>query len=189
MQTSANGAEHRLMWIGLLTLASVLATGVFACAVPFAALAALAALDSDRTDGVLLIGAVWLANQIVGFGFLGYPLEAQALAWGVAMGLGGLAAYFAARATVGALSSYGAVAVALAALPTAFLAYETVLYAATFLLPNGEGAFNYGVVTYVGVVEVVAYIALLIAHRLAVVGGLLAPNAAEATPQVGSFQV
>lgn len=59
-------------------MATVLMSGVFACAVPFAALAALAAFDSERRDGLLLIGAVWLVNQVYGFAVLGYPIEAQA---------------------------------------------------------------------------------------------------------------
>ena len=179
MQSIANISQRRLAWIALLTAASVLATGVFACAVPFAALAALAALDSESSEGLLLIGAVWLANQVVGFGFLGYPLEAQAFAWGVAIGLGALAAYFAARASVTALASQGSLAIALGTLPVAFLAYEAVLYAASLLLPGGEGAFSYRVIAYVGLVEVVAFIVLLIAHRVAAAAGFLAPNALE----------
>ena len=43
MEASASGAGRRLIWIGFLTVATLLATGVFACAIPFAALAALAA--------------------------------------------------------------------------------------------------------------------------------------------------
>ncbi|MBC7832784.1 MAG: hypothetical protein H7Y62_12280, partial [Hyphomicrobium sp.] len=92
MQAAAGSTERNLLWIALLTIATVLATGVFACAVPFAALAAVAALDSDRADGILLLGTIWLTNQVVGIGFLGYPLEAQAFGWGLAMGLGTLAA-------------------------------------------------------------------------------------------------
>jgi hypothetical protein len=179
MQSAAGSTDRELLWIALLTVASVLATGVFACAVPFAALAAVAALNSDRTDGMLLLGTIWLTNQVIGFGFLGYPLEAQAFAWGLAMGLGTLAAYFAARAGVAAVAPFGVVAVIAVALPIAFLAYQTVLYAAGLLLPNGEGAFTYGVLAYVGVVEVVAYIVLLTVHRLAVSAGLLAPNVGE----------
>ena len=179
MQAAARSTERNLLWIALLTIATVLATGIFACAVPFAALAAVAALDSDRADGILLLGTIWLTNQVVGYGFLGYPLEAQAFGWGLAMGLGTLAAYFAARVCVAALSPYGVVAVVGSALPIAFLAYQAVLYAAGMLLPNGEGAFTYAVVAYVGLVEVVAYIVLLTAHRLAVSAGLLGPNAVE----------
>jgi hypothetical protein len=179
MQLSARGTERSVLWIALLTVASALATGVFACAVPFAALAAVAALDSDRTDGILLLGTIWLTNQVIGFGFLGYPLEAQAFAWGLAMGLGTLAAYFAARACVAALAPYGVAAVIVAALPVAFLAYQAVLYAAGMLLPNGEGAFSHSVLAYVGLVEIAAYIVLLTVHRLAVSAGLLGPNAVE----------
>jgi hypothetical protein len=71
MEASASGAGRRLIWIGFLTVATLLATGVFACAIPFAALAALAALDTEHNDGPLLVGAVWLANQVYGFAVLG----------------------------------------------------------------------------------------------------------------------
>lgn len=179
MQSSAGGAERSVLWIALLTAASVLATGVFACAVPFAALAAAAALNADRTYGIVVLGTIWLTNQAVGFVFLGYPVEAQAFAWGLVMGLGTLAAYFAARACVAAVAPYGAVAVAAATLPVAFLAYQAVLYTSGLLLPNGEDAFSPGVLAYVALVEVMAYLVLLSAHRLAVSAGLLGPNAVE----------
>ncbi|KAB2942614.1 MAG: hypothetical protein K8F92_02945 [Hyphomicrobium sp.] len=179
MQFSANGAERRLLWIGLLTVATLLMTGVFACAVPFAALAALAAFDTDRRDGLLLIGAVWLANQVYGFAVLGYPMEAQAYYWGLAMGLGAVAAYYAARAAVTYLAPMGALIAIIVSLPVAFLAYEAVIYAASLVLTNGEGAFNTDVVAYVSLVEVVAFLGLLITHRLAVAVGLVAPNAIE----------
>ncbi len=179
MQSSAHSAERRLLWIGLLTAATLLMTGVFACAVPFAALAALAAFDTDRRDGLLLIGAVWLANQIYGFTVLGYPHEAQAYYWGLTMGIGAVAAYYAARAVVGALAPQGPLLFVVAALPVAFAAYEAVIYLGTLVLTQGEGAFNANVVAYVGLVEVVAFLALLIAHRLGVSVGLVAPNAVE----------
>jgi hypothetical protein len=179
MQSSANGAERRLLWIGFLTLATLLTSGVFACAVPFAALAALAALDTERDDGLLLIVAVWLVNQVYGFAVLGYPMEAQTYYWGFAIGLGAVAAYYAARVAVVALTPIGALAAVIAALPVAFVAYEAVLYAASLVLPHGEGAFNTNVVLYIGLVDVVAFIALLVAHRLALAAGLVNPNAVE----------
>ena len=179
MQSSANGAERRLLWIGLLTAATLLLTGVFACAVPFAALAALAAFDTERRDGLLLIGAVWLANQIYGFTVLGYPHEAQAYYWGLAMGLGAVAGYYAARTVVSTLAPQGALLAIVAALPVAFAAYEAVLFLGTLVLSHGEGAFRTDVVAYVALVEAVAFLALLITHRLAVAAGLVAPNAVE----------
>lgn len=179
MQSSIKGTENRLLWIGLLTAATLLATGVFACAIPFAALAALAAFDTERNDGLLLVGAVWLANQIYGFTVLGYPHEAQAYYWGLAMGLGAVAAYYAARAAVSVLAPKGALVAVVAALPVAFAAYEAVLYVGTLILSHGEGAFNTGVVTYVALVEVIAFLALLIAHRLGVAAGLTQANVVE----------
>lgn len=179
MQSSSGGNERSVLWIALLTLASALATGVFACAVPFAALAAAAALHSDRSYGIVLLGIIWLTNQVIGFGFLGYPLEAQAFAWGLGMGLGTLAAYFAARACAAAVAPYGVVAVVVAALPVAFLAYQAVLSVSGLVLPNGEDAFSPGVLAYVGFVEIVAYVVLLAVHRLAVSAGWLEPNAVE----------
>jgi len=185
MQSSAKGAERRLLWIGLLTAATLLMTGVFACAVPFAALAAIAAFDTERNDGLLLIGAVWLANQVYGFTVLGYPHEAQAYYWGLTMGIGAVVAYYAARAAISALAPQSTLIAVLAALPVAFVAYEAVLYLGTLVLSRGEGAFNTDVVAYVSMVEVVAFLALLVAHRLAVAVGLVAPNAVEGTAASG----
>jgi hypothetical protein len=179
MQSSASGAERRLLWIGFLTVATLLITGVFACAVPFAALAALAAFDTERRDGLLLIGAVWLANQIYGFTVLGYPHEAQAYYWGLTMGIGAVIAYYAARGVVAYVKPMGALVAVLSALPVAFLAYEAAIYVGSLVLTNGEGAFNTDVVAYVTLVEVVAFLALLIVHRLAVAVGWVEPNAIE----------
>jgi hypothetical protein len=183
MQSSAQspvpGAGRRLLWIGLLTVATLLMTGVFACAVPFAALAAIAAFDTKRNDGLLLIGAVWLANQVYGFTVLGYPHEAQAYAWGVTMGVGAVIAYYAARAAVATVAPKGALLAVAVALPVAFAAYEAAIYVGTLVLTRGEGAFNTDVVAYVALVEVVAFLGLMIAHRLAVAVGMVQPNAVE----------
>jgi hypothetical protein len=77
------------------------------------------------------------------------------------------------------LAPKGALLALFAALPVAFLAYEAAIYAGTLLLSHGEGAFNTDVVFYVALVEVVAFLALLIAHRLAVAAGLIEANAVE----------
>jgi hypothetical protein len=179
MPSSAPIVERRLLWIGLLTAATLLMTGVFACAVPFAALAAIAAFDTERNDGLLLIGAVWLANQVYGFTVLGYPHETQAYAWGVTMGIGAVMAYYAARAAVSTLAPKGALLAVVVALPVAFAAYEAAIYVGTLVITHGEGAFNAGVVSYVATVEVVAFLGLLIAHRLASAVGLVRANAVE----------
>ncbi len=176
---SETGADKRLLWIGLLTAAAVVLSGVYACATPFAALAALAALDIDRRDGLILVGVIWLANQIVGFGFLGYPQELQAYAWGIAIGAGAVAGFLCARVLVTAIASTNRLLAAAAAFGVAFVAYQAVLYAATFILPSSEGAFSFAVVSYVATVNAVAFPVLLAAHRVAVAVGVVSRNILE----------
>ena len=62
------------LWIVLIVTSGTCLSTFFACATPFAALATLAALKLGRRDAITVIGLVWLANQVIGYGFLGYPL-------------------------------------------------------------------------------------------------------------------
>ena len=75
-----SSAVARGLWAMLLIAGSVVLSAKFSCATPFAALATLAALGMKRTEGLVLVLAVWAANQIVGYGFLGYPHEHQSYA-------------------------------------------------------------------------------------------------------------
>src|SRR5271156_2947543 len=79
------GWRHHL-WLALLVCASVAFSLSFACATPFAAFSTAAALTLNRRDAMLLTGAVWLANQFVGFTVLRYPWTMTSFAWGVAIG-------------------------------------------------------------------------------------------------------
>lgn len=171
-------AERRLLWVGLLTVASVVMSGVFACATPFAALAALAALDIERRNGLFLIGAIWAANQIWGYAVLGYPLDAATVGWGLAIGAGAVVAFLCARAVVAVLP-HSAVLVAASALIVAFLTYEGVLYAAALVIPGGDDAFSAAVVGRIAVIDAVSFAVLLVAHRLALAAGLVRRNLLE----------
>ena len=77
---------RRLFWMGSLILLSVAFSLGFSCAVPLAPFATIGALTLRRHDAFVLIGAVWLANQMTGFALLHYPLERTAFAWGLALG-------------------------------------------------------------------------------------------------------
>ena len=79
---------RRLFWMGSLVLLSVAFSLGFSCAVPLAAFATIGALTLRRHDAFVLIGAVWLANQMTGFALLHYPLEQTAFAWSGALGSG-----------------------------------------------------------------------------------------------------
>jgi len=76
----------------VLVATAILFSFALACGMPFAALGALAALTLPARDALVLAVLGWLANQAIGFGFLGYPLDAMTLAWGVALGFSALTA-------------------------------------------------------------------------------------------------
>jgi hypothetical protein len=86
-----------LLWIGLLSAASVAGSWAFACALPFAALAALAATRMGRRDGIALMLVAWFASQAVGFGIHHYSHSPKTLMWGGAIGTAAVVSLLAAR--------------------------------------------------------------------------------------------
>lgn len=179
VESDASSASARWLWAILLISGSVLLSAKFSCATPFAALATLAALDMKRADGLLLVLAVWAANQLVGYGFLGYPHELQSYGWGLAVGAAAVAAYVVARIAAGGVSRFGLVAAMVAALSAAFVAYELVLLAATLILPSSDDAFAWPVVGQIAQVNAIAFVALMLLHRLISMSGVLPPISAE----------
>lgn len=94
-QVSDRGAS--ILWIVLLTLASILTTLALACATPFTALAALAATQMRQRDGIALMAVAWASSQAIGFGVLGYPHDATTIGWAAALGTAAVASVIAAR--------------------------------------------------------------------------------------------
>ncbi|MFY9656204.1 MAG: hypothetical protein WAK01_06415 [Methylocystis sp.] len=114
-------ASRTTLSIVALAVFGLLFTLGFACAVPLAAFAAISAISFDRRSALLATGAVWLANQAVGFGFMHYPLDGETLAWGGALGLMALLSCEAAGLTNRRVSGLAGAAAAFLA---AFVAYE-----------------------------------------------------------------
>jgi hypothetical protein len=86
-QPTPADVARRWAWIALLGGASIGFSLIFACATPFVALVTLAALNMDRRDAFIVTGAVWLANQAVGYGVLDYPRTFDSYAWGGGIGV------------------------------------------------------------------------------------------------------
>ncbi len=90
--------------LALLALPAVLAattlsgTVVLACMMPFAAIAAIAALFLPGRHGVVAIGLCWLGNQALGFGLMGFPWNAATFAAGLSLLGACLVAFAVARA-------------------------------------------------------------------------------------------
>ena len=115
------------LWVALLTAASTATTLALACATPFPALAALAAVHMRRRDGAALMLLSWLASQCVGFFLLGYPRDGSTLAWGFALGSAAVGSALAGYAAVRALN-YRSVAARLSlAYAAGFTAYKGII--------------------------------------------------------------
>ncbi len=151
--------EARVFWIAMLGAASVVFSFAMACATPFAAIAALGALALNRADAYLAAGLAFLINQVIGFGFLGYPLDAMTIAWGAAIGVSALSAVAAARVAVGSLRA-ARPAAALGAFAAALLAQQLTIYAASFVLASHPSAFSLPVLIDIASMNALAFVAL-----------------------------
>jgi len=167
---SDHASAGRAIWTALIVVAGGTMSLFFACATPFAALATLAASKTERRDTALAVGLVWLLNQVIGYGFLGYPWRWDSFAWGAAIGVGAGMGLVAAIAL--APTRKGPFAVSLPFVG-AFAAYEFTLYLASFVLPTEPYAFTLLVVREIFVVNAVSLVGLMFAHWLATMAGLL----------------
>jgi hypothetical protein len=151
----------RLVWVGVLTGASTLFSLALECATPLAAVAAVGALSLPRRDAFLAGGLVWLANQVVGYGLLGYPATWSSFAWGGVLGVSALAAVGAAILAAAVVDRLGKAAVAIAALLFGFAVQQTVVYAATAFLPSGTEGFTPRVIGLIFLTNALAFAVLL----------------------------
>jgi hypothetical protein len=158
-------ALRRPLWTGVLVLASIVFSLGFACAVPLAAFAAIAALTLNRRDAFALIGTVWLANQVSGFAIHHYPLTAGTLAWGAALGMVALSSTLAAQWVKDRLPQVHMV-VAAAAFVAAFAVYEGSLLAISLARGSGLADYAPSIVKRIFTINTAAFAALVIIHQL-----------------------
>ena len=152
----------------LLIAASVSASLVFACATPFAAFAVVAAAMLRLRSAVLVVGAAWLTNQVIGFGLLGYPRTLDAAVWGVVICLAAVAAVAVASFVFKRWAPMGRFALYPVAFLASFVAYELVLAAATPVLGGAENftAVIIGQLAFANVVWLIGLAAASEAGRL-----------------------
>lgn len=155
----------RALWFALIVAAGICLSTAFACTTPFAALATLAALKLGRRDAITIVGLVWLANQAIGYGFLGYPWTWDSAAWGLAIGVSAGLAFSAARGLSTTRPAPFAVSLPFIG---AFATFEFGLYAAGFVLPGSNGAFAASVVWHIFLLNAIALGGLMAAYHLAI---------------------
>jgi len=181
--TSENLQNYR--WIAILIAATMAGSFLFACGTPFAALATLAALHMRRRDAFILIGCIWAANQIIGFGVLHYPQTWTTLGWGIAIGV---AAMMCTGAAIGAerlLHRVGTIPAIFAVFAASFAAYQLTLFAATPLLSSSTGAFSAHVVLFILKANAAAFVGLFTLQHLGQKAGLV-PAKPETAPQAAA---
>lgn len=150
----AASRQPTLTGIFALGAASVLFTLGFACAVPLAAFATVAAMSFSRRDALAATGAVWLINQIWGFGVLHYPMEGETFAWGAALGIIALLSCEAAGLTRRQFSGVTGACVAFLA---AFVAYQGLLVAIDLAIGLPCEAFAPAIVTRIFLINACAF--------------------------------
>jgi hypothetical protein len=149
------------MWLGLLIAVSAALTTGYTCITPFVAFAVIAATRLSRPQALSCTVAVWLTNQVVGFGALDYPWTFTTVAWGLAIGAAAVIATLAAQWTVGRLGSFPSLRHMVVAFAAAFALYQLTLYAIAASMLGGTGALAPRVIGQVLLVNAAAFLGLL----------------------------
>lgn len=135
-------ALSRNLWIGAMVVVSTITTLLLACATPFPALAAIAALHVRRGEGIALLLAAWIAAQITGFGLLHYPVNADSLGWAVALGVAAVGSLIGADLAVGAFPRARYPVRLIGAYVAAYVAFKAVVLLGAMALGSGWAAFS-----------------------------------------------
>src|SRR5215471_5856351 len=146
-----------LFCFALLTVSCALASFALACATPFAAFAVIAAAMLSLRPALLVVTSAWLVNQAIGFGALHYPIDANTMLWGLAIGAAALAAT---TVVLRALRQHRTPLALPLVLIGAYGAYELALFAATPFL-GGSAAFSVAIVTRLGLLSAVWLLGLI----------------------------
>lgn len=157
------------LWIISLIVASVLTTFGFACALPLAAFATIVALTASRREALATMGAIWFANQAIGFAFMHYPRDTTTLAWGGALLVIALLSFEAAGLVLQRLSGFAGFCVAFLA---AFIVYEGSIFAICLATGRDADYFNVAEVSRIFLINACVFIALWAWNRLSATFGL-----------------
>jgi hypothetical protein len=160
------------LWLALLVAASVAFTLGLACAMPFAAIGAAAAMTLARRDALILTVAAWLANQVVGFAFLSYPWTAETITWGIVLGIVAVLTTLTAVESTRRVARQGTLIAALVGFAGAFVVYEGGLFLVSATWLGGMEDFAPAIVAYILAINAGAFLGLMILHRVGVAIGL-----------------
>jgi len=161
--TITENSNSNWAWPPTFAVAAVVGSLAAGCMMPFVAIAVVAAGTLDLRRGIIAVNATWAANQIIGFGLLGYPVNAPTIGSGIALCVSALIAFAVTRRVLaGSLPTVTGFA---AAGLLSFAAYEIALYAMAHLF-GGTDMFTAEIIALIGSNEALWFIGFLLAHQL-----------------------
>lgn len=172
-ETTSIMANRRTLWLTMLTAASLIFSYGLACAAPMAAFAAIGALTLPRREAVILVVAVWLANQLAGFVLLDYPTSANSIAWGVVIGVAALAGLVAAQIVAARMADSNPIALWISSFLAAFVVYQVALFIPGVVALGGLASFAPAVVLEVFLLNAMAFAGLAGFHRIGIATGFV----------------
>ncbi len=132
-------AKTTLIWSAILGLTAVVGSYGLACVFPFAALAALAAVTLPSRQAAVLLGAMWLVNQVIGFTLLSYPHDSQAVVWGAIIGVAAFAGLGAAKLAFGSETRLVSLRT-VSALAASIVAYQAIMFVGAYVMNGFESS-------------------------------------------------
>lgn len=141
METPSS-ALARNIWVGTMATASTAASLLLACATPFPSLAALAATQVTRRDGMILMFVAWFAAQAVTFITHGYPAEPASMIWPFALGTAAVASLLSAELAGRALGNTHRLLRTGGAYVGAFAGFKLGILLWVSMLDHGWSAFS-----------------------------------------------
>lgn len=154
------------IWMLILTLAVVGATVALSCVTPFAALAVALAGTVGLRASLRVMITVWLANQVIGFGFFHFPLTVNTFLIGIAIGGAAVVGTIAAWVVLNRMRFRAVLFRLGVALLVSFGIYELTLLAAVVFLGDLE-TLRPAIVAQLGLINAVSLVGMIVLNEVA----------------------
>ena len=153
------------IWLLTLTLAAVAVTVALSCVTPFAALAVALVTTVGLRAALCSMVAVWLANQVIGFGLFHFPPTRDTYLMGIAIGASAVAGTLAAWMVLNRMRALPLFLRLSVAVGASFATYELALVAPVMFLGD-LGTFHPAIVAELGLVNAVSLIGMIALNEI-----------------------
>ena len=148
------------IWMLILALAAVAATVALSCVTPFAALAVALAGTVGLRASLRVMIAVWLANQVIGFGLFHFPRTPDTFLMGIAIGGAAVMGTIAAWVILNRMRARPVLLRLGIALLGSFAVYELAMLVAVVFLGDLE-TFAPATVAQLGLINALSFVGMI----------------------------